>query len=294
MTVTEKAYAKINLYLDVLGRRDDGFHDILSVMHSVNLSDAVTVSYESSDTTEITVTSSSPEVPTDKSNIVYRVAEKYLAAYELYGKIHIHIEKKIPIGAGLGGGSSDGAATLRALYRIFGKGNLPELLEISCSVGSDLPFCLLGGMFLCGGRGEKLKKLSFTPNFNFVIAIGKERISTPTAYSRLDKLNNNYVNYQGTPESQMYKKMICDMANNSDVSLPNYNAFEQVTDIDDVLKIKETMTKNGAETVLMSGSGPSVFCYCKDSRESEQIRSALERCGFESFATNSVYPEEFI
>lgn len=294
MTVTEKAYAKINLYLDVLGRRDDGFHEILSVMHSISLADTVRVDCEKSQITEITLSSDSAEIPTDETNIAYRIAEKYLNEFGISAKLHIHIEKKIPVGAGLGGGSSDGAATLRALYKIFGKGSRQQLLDICASVGSDLPFCLLCGMYLCGGRGEKLKKLDVNQSFNFVIAIGKSRISTPKAYSELDKINNNYTNSFGTPESLMYRQMIADMAENGEASLPIYNVFEQVAQIDEIGKIKEIMIKNGAETVLMSGSGPSVFCFCKESADSEQICSELEKSGFNAFVCHSIYPEEFI
>ena len=294
MTITEQAYAKINLFLDVLGRREDGFHEILSVMQSVSLADRVTVSSEASEMIEITVSSDSPDVPIDKSNIVYRIAEKYLYEFGISARIHINIEKKIPIGAGLGGGSSDGAATLRALYRIFGKGSRQQLVDICAAVGSDLPFCLFGGTYLCGGRGEKLKKISPSQHLDFVIAIGKSRISTPTAYSNLDVLNNNYVDYTPMPQSLMYRQMIADMVNDGEDSMPIYNVFEQVTEIDDVSKIKEIMTKYGAEISLMSGSGPSVFCFCKDSAEADRILLGLELAGFDAFNCHSVFPEEFI
>ncbi len=294
MTVRENAYAKINLYLDVTAKREDGFHEILSVMHSVGLADVISVTADPSDSAVITVSSNSPAVPTDESNIVYRIAEKYLREYGINSKIHIHIEKKIPVGAGLGGGSSDGAATLRALYKLFGKGTREELHEICAQVGSDLPFCLFGGLYICGGRGEQLTKITYKPIYTFVIAIGKERVSTPSAYAKLDKLNNNYVDYFGTPESIAYRKMIADMANGEGVSLPGYNVFEQVTDIDEIAEIKNIMTKNGAENVLMSGSGPSVFCLCRDWSVAENIRSALELSGFEAFSCTSIYPEELI
>lgn len=294
MTVVEKAYAKINLYLDVTGRRDDGFHEILSVMHSVSLFDTVTVSCLVSDSTEINLSTNSDNLPLNHNNIAYRIAEKYLLKYNVKAKVDIHIEKRIPIGAGLGGGSSDGAAVLRALYKIFGLGTRTELKEICAEVGSDLPFCLFGGMYLCGGRGEKLKQLNFSPDFNFVIAIGESRVSTPDAYAELDKINNNYVDYHPTSESLLYQKMIYDMITDDGVALPNYNVFEQVVVSDEIDKIEETMRKNGAEVTLMSGSGPSVFCFCRDEYMAESIRYSLEDKGFTAFACKSVYPEEFI
>ena len=294
VTVTEKAYAKINLYLDVLGKRSDGFHDILSVMQSVSLADLVTVSCEDSVTAEITLSSSSSEIPTDSSNIVYRVAERYLDTFKITARLHIHIEKHIPVGAGLGGGSSDGAAVLRALYRMFGKGSREQLLDICASVGSDLPFCLLGGMQLCGGRGERLKRIDCTSASNFVIAIGSSRISTPKAYAALDRMNNDYVDYTPTEESLTYRRMIADTVNYGEDSIPIYNVFEQVTDIDEIAKIKEIMIKNGAEITLMSGSGPSIFCFCRDSSEADRICLGLRLGGFDAFDCHSVYPEEFI
>ena len=291
MTVTEKAYAKINLYLDVLGRRDDGFHDILSVMQSVSLADLVTVSCEDSATAEIAISSSSSEIPTDSSNIVYRVAEKYLNTFKIAARLHIRIDKHIPVGAGLGGGSSDGAATLRALYRMFGKGSREQLLDICASVGSDLPFCLLGGMHLCGGRGEKLKRIDCTYASHFVIAIGNSRISTPTAYAALDRMNNNYVDYTPTEESLMYRRMIADTVNYGEDSIPIYNVFEQVTDINEIAKIKEIMVKNGAEITLMSGSGPSVFGRFSDYESAKDACLLLQKNGYTAFACRSVYPE---
>ncbi|MBQ8414221.1 MAG: 4-(cytidine 5'-diphospho)-2-C-methyl-D-erythritol kinase [Clostridia bacterium] len=294
MTVSEKAYAKINLYLDVLGKRSDGFHDILSVMQSVSLADLVIVSCEDSATTEITISSNSSEIPTDSRNITYRIAEKYLNTFGIASRLHIHIDKHIPVGAGLGGGSSDGAATLRAMYRIFGKGSREQLLDICASVGSDLPFCLLGGMYLCGGRGEKLKRIDCTSVSNFVLAIGNSRISTPTAYAELDRINNNYIEYTPTDEILMYRQIIADTVNYGEDSIPIYNVFEQVTDIDEISKIKEIMKKNGAEITLMSGSGPSVFCFFRDSSEADRICLGLKLGGFDAFECYSVYPEEFI
>ena len=294
MTVFEKAYAKINLFLDVTGRREDGFHEILSVMHSVSLFDSITVSASDFDAIEINLSSDTPDLPCDKTNIAYRIAEKYLLKYNITAKIDIHIAKRIPIGAGLGGGSSDGAAVLRALYKIFSLGTPSELVEICAEVGSDIPFCLFGGMYLCGGRGEKLKRLNLTPEFQFVIAIGTSRVSTPKAYAALDEINGFYVDYKPSADSQMYQRTIYDLLDDEGLAIPHYNAFEQVVDITEINAIKENMTKNGAELTLMSGSGPAVFCYCKNSDVAESVKTSLLNNGFSAYTCESVYPEEFI
>ena len=136
--------------------------------------------------------------------------------------------------------------------------------------------------------------LDFAPDLNFVIAIGKERVSTPLAYARLDEINNSYVDYRPTDESLTYQRMIYDLITGNGVAVPNYNVFEQVIKSDEIDKIKEMMIKSGADTTLMSGSGPSVFCYCGDSLMAESVRQSLEKGGFTAFACSSVYPEEFI
>ena len=171
MRITEKAYAKINLFLDVLRRREDGFHDILSVMHSVSLADIINVDAFYAEQTHITIATDSKELSVDSSNLIYKAVEKYLGYFEFNANVSIYLEKNIPIGAGLGGGSSDAAATLRALNKIFCKADIDQLLELASELGSDVPFCVLGGTSVCVGRGESFHQLDTTPTFDFVIAI---------------------------------------------------------------------------------------------------------------------------
>lgn len=291
MTIIEKAYAKINLYLDVTGRREDGFHDLLSVMHSVSLCDIVTLSYKSSDETALVISTNNSSLPIDETNIVYRAAIEYLNYFNIKARLSIDIEKNIPIGAGLGGGSSDAAATLRALNKIFKLGDNRDLRNIAEKIGSDVPFCLFGGLYLCSGRGEKLMKLENSLTTNYVIAIGQSRISTPKAYRDLDLRYNNFIDYKANELALAYRAMIVELANHDGEIIPLYNIFEQVVLLDEIKNIKENMIKNGAEYTLMSGSGPAVFGSFKNFDDASCACHSLKNNGFLAFVCSSVYPE---
>lgn len=290
MTVIEKAYAKINLYLDVTGCRDDGFHDILSIMHSVDLCDIVTLSCVESDKTEIVITTNDPSLPTDERNIVFRAVSEYLSYFNIKARVDIHLDKKIPIGAGLGGGSSDASATLRALNKVYRKADLDQLLELATGLGSDVPFCLVGGLSVCVGRGEMFTSLPKREPMTFVIAIGESRVSTPKAYAALDKLYNNFT-VGLSRETFAYNQRIIDMLSGGDFDVPSYNIFEQVINFEEINTIKEIMTKSRAEYTLMSGSGPAVVGCFANLKEAEEARQALASNDFTAFTCRSVYPE---
>lgn len=293
MTVYEKAYAKINLYLDVLGRRDDGFHDILSLMHSVSLCDALTLSCTESDSTEITITTNDPELPTDRSNIVYSAVETYLNYFGINAKVNIYLEKRIPVGAGLGGGSSDAAATLRALNRVYHKADIDQLYDMAAELGSDVPFCISGGLCVCVSRGEMFTPVSICDEACFVISIGKERISTPKAYAALDRMYDDF-KVGMSDEAVANNEKIINLLNGREKNIPVYNIFEQVIRLDEIDTIKEIMTKSGAEFVLMSGSGPSVFGKFSNSFAAETACESLNKAGFSAYSCHSVYPEVLI
>lgn len=280
--VREEANAKINLFLDVNSKREDGFHNIKSVMHSVTLSDLLTVLASEADVTEISVHTDSKELTGDKENLVYRSAEKYLAKFAKNAKVDITLEKRIPIGAGLAGGSADAAATLRALNGIFNLASEDQLFEIAAEIGSDVPFCLLGGTALCEGRGEIITPIKSPKNVHFVVAIGKERVSTPAAYRALDALYPN-----GFPdESERCERLIASFENELDFS-SLYNIFEDVVKLPEIEKIKEILIKSKAEAVLMSGSGPSVFGIFNDEYEAHNAKDALIKAGFNAYYVTS-------
>lgn len=283
--IIEKAYAKINLFLNVTDCRDDGYHDIESVMHAVDLHDTISIDTKDADKPEIMLSSNYPFLSSASSNLVYIAADKYLSKYGINAEVNINLEKTIPIGAGLGGGSSDAAATLRALNKIYNAAKPGELLDIALSIGSDVPFCLIGGTSYCCGRGEILTPITAKSKMHFVIAIGGERTSTPEAYRRLDAL---YSDSEFPDMSELCKKMRLALESADDISRCVYNVFESVTDISDVEKIKQEMMKNGAKSALMSGSGPSVFGIFTSFEDSERALKALISRGYTAFTCESV------
>ncbi len=276
MKAFERAYAKINLFLDVTERREDGFHNIVSVMQSVSLYDTITLCAKISDRINIALTCDDLSLTLDENNLIYKSALKYLAFYEIKADVKISLCKRIPIGAGLGGGSSDAAATLRALDKIFCRATESELIHLATQIGSDVPFCLIGGRALCTGRGEKIQRLNDTPLNHIVIAIGKERVSTPKAYALLDQKYKSFIGNTYTPLE--YKGQY-------------YNIFESITDTADVLNIKEIMTKNGAEFTLMSGSGPSVFGIFATEYRTKVAYDALIKKGFSAYCCQTIKGE---
>lgn len=269
MTVLENAYAKINLYLDVIRRRDDGFHDINSVMHTVTLCDMISLTSSPSNNGRINITSDVSGLENGENNLIYKSAVKYIRKFNINDNLDIELKKRIPIGAGLGGGSSDAAATLRALNKIYGLATDEQMLEIAAEIGSDVPFCLVGGCAVCGGRGEIMTPIDLNLcGKDVVIAIGEGRVSTPRAYALLDEKFNNF-----TDPGEKNKF--------DDINIfAGYNIFESVIDLSDIESIKKIMSKNNAETTLMSGSGPSVFGIFSNTNIAKKTVKELEKCGF--------------
>ena len=186
MKVVELAPAKLNLTLDVGEKHHDGYHDVTSVMTSVALHDTITVKSELSG--GIRLTCSDPTLACDKTNLAYRAAELFFSHFGIECEgVHIHLDKQIPMQAGLGGGSSDAAAVLRALRRMYAPNmTLRELERISIRLGSDVPYCICGATTLVQGRGEQLQKVSALPKCWFVLCKPEESYSTAAMYRRID------------------------------------------------------------------------------------------------------------
>ncbi len=246
-----KASAKINLTLDITGKRDDGYHLIESIFQSIGIFDTLTVTKKTAD---ITITCDDPDVPCDKRNIVYKAAEAFFRYTEIDGGVSIHIKKHIPSQAGLGGGSSDGAGVLYALNRLYNtKMPITELAEIGSKISADTSFFIYGGTAFVSGIGEKICAIRSIPPINLVIAKGTAGISTPEAYQKIDSLEN--------PKHPKTKKLA--NAINDGKLLKNCklceNMFEYVTENRDVFDIKKHMLDFGAKVSIMSGSGSAVF-----------------------------------
>jgi 4-diphosphocytidyl-2-C-methyl-D-erythritol kinase len=289
MTVKELAPAKINLYLDVLGKRDDGFHDIETLMQEVTLSDDVIIDYEAGRESGVTLKiSGNDELPADESNLVIRAYRAFTDIHPLNGVVHIILNKRIPTAAGLGGGSADAAATLRALNKIAGHPISREtLLKIAESLGSDVPFCLIGGRAICHGRGEKILPLKNEDELHVLIAKTDENVSTPIAYSVLDK---QYADFKDERKNDGRKAILTDLKNGNYNRL--YNIFDEpvLCQCPKAKKVKETMLSLGASVALMSGSGPSVFGIFESAEALEKAREIIENdfCEARLFAAKTV------
>ncbi|MBQ7333154.1 MAG: 4-(cytidine 5'-diphospho)-2-C-methyl-D-erythritol kinase [Clostridia bacterium] len=288
----ERANAKINLYLDVVSTREDGFHDIKSIMHAVSLCDEISVKYIPSKTTYIRLfVEGNRFLPTDSKNLAYRAAALFLEKASLTAGIEITMHKNIPVAAGLAGGSADAAAVLKALNKIFGKLFSDKALSlIGAELGSDIPFCLYGKTALCEGRGEIVTKLPDSLKMHFVIALGNEHVSTPTAYKRLDEIYSNFDGSVKTGGENRYSKLLDDMKNGILTQDALFNVFEPaVLQIcPNAEKIKSQLSELGALATLMSGSGPSVFGVFSSKESALSAIKELHLCNVNAYYAYSI------
>lgn len=258
MKKSVKGYAKINLHLDIRGIRDDGYHDVETVMQTLTLCDTVTV--EIKEECGVSCDCSLAEVPTDERNIAVRAALLYLQRINSNKGIHVSIEKNIPMAAGLAGGSTDAAATLIALNRLFeNKLAEKELLVIGSKLGADVPFCIRGGCAYTDGKGDILHDFPALPkDVVFVVACGGEGVSTPWAYRLMDEVHGNFIGYK-TRGTQTLKNALLNDPQNFSNHL--FNIFEEpVLERRPIAsEIKKVLLDFGARAAMMSGSGPSVF-----------------------------------
>lgn len=258
-TQTGKAAAKINLAIDVLRKRPDGYHDVSMIMQSVALYDTITVRALKGD---IKVTSNSDNIPVDKTNIVYKAAEYLKMKYNVKEGVHIHIDKTIPVAAGLAGGSADAALTLKLLNKAWDlRMSKSEILEAGKKLGSDVPFCIQGGTALAEGLGEKLTPLQGIPDCLILLAKPSVSISTKEVYEGL-KLEE----IKTRPNIRDMIK--CIEGNDLEGIAANMcNVLETVTikKCPQIDELKHKLVEYGALGSMMSGSGPTVFGVFKDS-----------------------------
>lgn len=261
--ITRRAYAKINLYLDILSRREDGFHDLLTVMHSLSLHDDVSVQIFPASESEISLRVYGARLPTNEKNLAYRAADAFLTTIGQTARVHINIRKKLPIAAGLAGGSSDAAATLRAMAELFGNPLSEErMLEIGASLGSDVPYCMVGGTQICRGRGERMEPIALASPLYAVVATARgERVSTPRAFADSDAYYHDFDGSvpHGADFFGLCRALEAGTPEGSADCL--YNAFEPVIlpSCQGASDLITRMKELGAYAAHMSGSGPSVF-----------------------------------
>ena len=290
--VKEKANAKINLYLDVISKRDDGFHDIKTVMHSISLCDELTVIYRPSSVTKIRMfVKGNKFLPTDEKNLAFKAAKAFVELARITADIEIRLVKRIPIAAGLAGGSSDAAATLRALNKLFGKlFSDRALFNLAASLGSDVPYCLYGKTALCEGRGEIITKLPDALKLNVVVAVANERVSTPAAYTRLDAVFSDFDGSVKSIGDSAYENFVLSLQDGNFSDNSFYNIFEKAVFelCPGAQQIKKRMYELGAKSALMSGSGPSVFGIFASEDEAKRVCNILRSEKITSYTARSV------
>ncbi|MFI3206370.1 MAG: 4-(cytidine 5'-diphospho)-2-C-methyl-D-erythritol kinase [Clostridia bacterium] len=268
------ANAKINLSLDIIGKRDDGFHDIDTVMQSIDLSDKITISKNK--TGEIKLTCAKIMLPTDEKNIAYRAAKKILERGNITDMgVDIHIIKEIPIQAGLGGGSADAAAVLKGINKLFDIGlDTDELIEIGASIGADVPFCIVGGTKRCTGIGEVITDVKNLPNCKILICKPNIGVDTTKAYTIWDQ----YPQEDGFSGDDMVESLESNDIETISSSVQNY--FDYVLNLGEVNLIKSIMKEKGALCASMSGSGSAVFGVFEEDKDIENLTKELNSFGF--------------
>ncbi|MEG9461002.1 4-(cytidine 5'-diphospho)-2-C-methyl-D-erythritol kinase [Bacillus amyloliquefaciens] len=269
MRILEKAPAKINLSLDVTSKRPDGYHEVEMIMTTIDLSDRIELTELPENV--IRVASHNRFVPDDQRNLAYQAAKLLKERFQVKKGVSIMITKVIPVAAGLAGGSSDAAATLRGLNRLWDlKLSVEELAELGAEIGSDVSFCVYGGTALATGRGEKIRHISAPPHCWVVLAKPTIGVSTAEVYRRLNLQQVRHPDVQAmidAIEEKSFQKVCGQLG----------NVLESVTLSlhPEVAMIKNQMKRFGADAVLMSGSGPTVFGLVQYESKVQRIYNGL-------------------
>jgi len=274
-SVTLNAYAKINITLDVLGKRENGYHDVRMIMQMLQLCDKVTVTLKDKG---ITLKNNVNFLPGDNRNLAYRACELFFRQTGINMGADVYIEKNIPVSAGLAGGSSDAAATLEALNILTGA-DLPmgKLMEMGITLGADVPYCILKKTALAEGTGEKLTVLPQLKESVVCLAKPDYNINTASVYKELDsKKNTMHPDTEGAI-SAIEKKDLRLLGKRM------YNVLEEVTGekLSIIGKIKSIMYDNGSVGAMMSGSGPSVFGFFEEEQSAQNACEEIKKlCSF--------------
>lgn len=270
--IYETAPAKINLTLDTLYKRDDGYHEVEMIMTTIDLNDRL--SFEKRQDQKIVLHVDDAFIPSDERNLAYRAAQLMKDTYNIQQGVTITLDKNIPVAAGLAGGSSDAAATMRGMNQLFDlQVPLSELSELSAMIGSDVPFCIYGTTAICRGRGEVLEMLPKPPSAWVVVAKPEIGLSTPEIYQNLDLTLPFTVHTEQCIKAikQNDYELMCHSLSNrlEPVSMSLQKEIE---------KLKVNMINSGADGALMSGSGPTVYGFAHKERQARHIYNAVSGC----------------
>ncbi|MBR2178828.1 MAG: 4-(cytidine 5'-diphospho)-2-C-methyl-D-erythritol kinase [Selenomonadaceae bacterium] len=286
--LTISANAKINLTLDILGKREDGYHDVELVLQSIALADTLELAKIDSGIKFDMIAedvSGVETLPNDKNNLAYRAAEVVMNNYKLDSGVFIRLTKRIPIAAGLAGGSTDAAAVIRGMNKLFKlRMTTDEMCELGAEIGSDVPFCIVGGTCLAYGRGEKLKRLADLPTIPIVLIKPRGVIPTAWAYKTYD--SDKSFEHPDTAA-------ICEAINLSDTKAVCeliFNVMERVAvkKYPAIDTYKDRLLEAGAVAAMMSGSGPSLFGITKSHDDAIRIAESFKESGVQVFVTKTV------
>ena len=272
MRTTVRAAAKINLFLDITGKRSDGYHIVNMVMQSVSLYDEVTVTIEKGDG-EINVSCTDESIPCDETNTAYQAVKAFFEYAQIKPKnVWVKIKKRIPSQAGMAGGSTDAAAVLVALNEMLDTGfSQDELAEIAENIGADVPFCIYGGTMTASGIGTILTPLPEMPECYIVVVKPDIKISTKEAYEKSDSMG-----YEQCRSVESMADAIC-RGDIKAVGKALYNKFEEVVEVPEIDVIKQCMKDYGAEGALMTGSGSAIFGIFEEKSDADDCVNELER-----------------
>ncbi len=267
-----KARAKINLGLDVVRKREDGYHEVRMIMQMINLYDKITLRKKTEP--GITVTANLSYLPVNEDNLVYRAAKLLMDEFQVDGGLEIELQKYIPVAAGMAGGSTDAAAVMVGVNRIFQLGlNKKQLMERGVKIGADVPFCIMRGTALAEGIGEELTPLPAMPHCSLVIAKPKIHVSTKFVYGNLKVRElTEHPDIDGQVQALRendLEQLVARMGNVLEtVTIPAYPVIDE---------IKHTMMKYGAMGAMMSGSGPTVFGIFEKEDKAQEVCRLLKK-----------------
>lgn len=272
--ISLKALAKINLGLDVVRRREDGYHEVRMIMQTIHLFDRVNI--EKTSEPGIKIKTNLSYLPVNENNLIYKAGRLLMDEFDITEGVSVDLDKRIPVAAGMAGGSTDAAAMLYGMNKMFGLGlSMQELKDRGVKIGADVPYCLMRGTALAEGIGEKLKSLP--PMIKCPVLIAKPQISVSTKFVyenlKLDgKANHPDIDRLIKDIKAKDLQGVCDHMGNilETVTIPNYPV---------IAEIKKNMIENGAAGAMMSGSGPTVFGLFDDAEKAKQAYKAMKKSG---------------
>lgn len=277
-----KAYAKVNISLDIVGKREDGYHLLEMIMQSIDLYDEIVIEKQKK---EITIKCNKPYVPTDERNLAYKAAQLFIEKYDIDSGVNINIKKNIPVCAGLAGGSTDAATVLKIMNSLFNiNASDEELMILGLKLGADVPYCIKGGTALCKGIGEEVTALKGFKDKVIVLVKPPFGVSTNSVYQEfnIEKARNHpNTNLIIDAINNDNLKMVCDNMKNllENVTLRKHKIL---------INIKEDMRHNGAMGTMMSGSGPTVFAFFDDMLKAQRCFEKMKEKYSDVFITRTI------